>query len=64
MVILPGLALTAGVTWIWGRTTERWGTPIVEGQTNAAIAETWPWVVRGAALASALFIVWRSQRRP
>ncbi|WP_406200992.1 hypothetical protein OG331_27625 [Streptomyces sp. NBC_01017] len=64
VVILPGLALTAGVTWIWGRTTERWGTPIVEGQTNAAIAETWPWVVRGAALASALFIVWRSQRRP
>ncbi|MGW1953831.1 hypothetical protein ACWCPI_13915 [Streptomyces sp. NPDC001920] len=63
VVILPGLSLTAGVVWLWGRTTGRWGEPIAEGQTNAAIGETWPWVVRGAALASALFIVWRSQRR-
>ncbi len=30
---------------------------------NDAISETWPWVVRGAAVASALFLVWRSQRR-
>ncbi|MFE9022064.1 hypothetical protein ACFYNL_26375 [Streptomyces sp. NPDC007808] len=63
VVILPGLSFTAGVVWLWGRTTGRWGEPIAEGQTNAAIGETWPWVVRGAALASALFIVWRSQRR-
>ncbi|KUM72355.1 hypothetical protein [Streptomyces curacoi] len=64
VVILPGLSLTAGVLWLWGRTNGRWGDPIAEGQTNAAISETWPWVVRGAAVASALFIVWRSQRRP
>ncbi|MFJ8633900.1 hypothetical protein [Streptomyces sp. NPDC093568] len=64
VMILPGLSLTAGAVWIWGRVNERWGDPIAEGQTNAAIAETWPWVVRGAAVASALFIVWRSQRRP
>ncbi|MER5943075.1 hypothetical protein ABT121_37960 [Streptomyces sp. NPDC001928] len=63
VVILPALSLTAGVTWLWGRTNGRWGAPIAEGQTNAAISETWPWVLRGAALASALFIVWRSQRR-
>ncbi|MGI5376309.1 hypothetical protein ACQEV2_19025 [Streptomyces sp. CA-251387] len=62
VVILPGLSLTAGVVWLWGRTNGRWGTPITEGQTNAALAETWPWVVRGAAVASALFIVWRSQK--
>ncbi|MFE6172926.1 hypothetical protein [Streptomyces sp. NPDC056464] len=62
VVVLPGLALTAGVVWLWGRTNGRWGDPIAEGQTNAAISDTWPWVVRGAALASALFIVWRSQR--
>jgi hypothetical protein len=30
---------------------------------NEALAETWPWVVRGAAVASALFITWRSQKR-
>lgn len=28
-----------------------------------AMAETWPWVVRAAAVASALYLVWRSQRR-
>ncbi|MDO0913930.1 hypothetical protein QQM39_24795 [Streptomyces sp. DT2A-34] len=64
VVILPGLSLTAGVVWLWGRTEGRWGTPIAEGHMNAALSETWPWVLRGAAVASALFIVWRSQKRP
>ncbi|MGW6732613.1 hypothetical protein [Streptomyces sp. NPDC055013] len=62
VVILPGLALTAGVAWLWGRTDGRWGDPIAEGHMNAALSDTWPWVLRGAAVASALFIVWRSQR--
>ncbi|MCD7441312.1 hypothetical protein K4B79_24195 [Streptomyces lincolnensis] len=63
VVILPSLSLAAGVLWLWGRTEGRWGTPIPEGHMNAAIGETWPWVVRGAAVTSALFLVWRSQRR-
>ncbi|WP_031478860.1 hypothetical protein [Streptomyces bicolor] len=63
VMIIPALSLTAGVTWLWGRTNGRWGDPIAEGQANAAIAETWPWVLRGAAVASALFIVWRSQKQ-
>ncbi|MFF5498296.1 hypothetical protein [Streptomyces aquilus] len=63
VMYLPGLALTAGIGWLWGRTEGRWGEPIAEGQMNAAVADTWPWVVRGAAVASALFVVWRSQRR-
>ncbi|MGW7660176.1 hypothetical protein [Streptomyces sp. NPDC054756] len=63
VVILPGLSLTAGVVWLWGRATGRWGEALLPDQTNAAVVETWPWVVRGAAVASALFIVWRSQRR-
>ncbi|KMS74708.1 membrane protein [Streptomyces viridochromogenes] len=63
VVILPGLSLTAGVVWLWGRTNGRWGDPIAEGHMNAALSETWPWVLRGAAVASALFIVWRSQRQ-
>lgn len=62
VVIIPGLALTGGVMWLWGRTQGRWGTPIAEGHMNAAITETWPWVIRGAAVASALFLIWRSQR--
>ncbi|MCL8015104.1 hypothetical protein [Streptomyces sp. AS02] len=63
VVILPALSLTAGITWLWGRTNGRWGDPIAEGQMNAALSDTWPWVLRGAAVASALFIVWRSQKQ-
>ncbi|MDH6628889.1 hypothetical protein M2271_006724 [Streptomyces sp. LBL] len=63
VVILPGLSVTAGAVWLWGRTEGRWGRPIAQDHMNAAISETWPWVVRGAAVASALFLVWRSQRR-
>ncbi|WP_405871662.1 MULTISPECIES: hypothetical protein [unclassified Streptomyces] len=60
---MPSLALTAGIVWLWGRNDGRWGTPIAQGHMNDAIAETWPWVVRGAAVLSALYLVWRSQRR-
>lgn len=63
VMFLPGLALTAGIVWLWGRTEGRWGDPIAEGHMNDAVADTWPWVVRGAAVASALFLVWRSQRQ-
>ncbi|MFD8520311.1 hypothetical protein ACFV2D_09875 [Streptomyces capillispiralis] len=64
VVVLPGLSVTAGIVWLWGRTEGRWGTPIADGHMNAAVSETWPWVVRAAALTTALFLVWRSQRRP
>jgi hypothetical protein len=60
---LPGLAVTAGLVWLWGRNTGRWGEPIADGRMSDAISTTWPWVVRGAAVASALFVVWRSQRQ-
>ncbi|MFF7312820.1 hypothetical protein [Streptomyces sp. NPDC008137] len=63
VMVLPGLALTSGLVWLWGRMNGRWGTPIAEGHMNDAVSETWPWVVRGAAVASALFLVWRSQRQ-
>ncbi|MGW3109148.1 hypothetical protein [Streptomyces sp. NPDC001100] len=60
---LPTAAVAAGIVWLWGRNTGRWGTPIAQGHMNDAISETWPWVVRGAAVASALYLVWRSQRQ-
>jgi hypothetical protein len=63
VVFLPSLSFTAGLVWLWGRNEGRWGEPIAQGHMNDAVAETWPWVVRGAAVASALFLVWRSQRR-
>ncbi|MGW6542010.1 hypothetical protein ACWGBH_04010 [Streptomyces massasporeus] len=62
VVILPSLSVAGGLLWLWGRMNGRWGDPIADGHMNAAVAQTWPWVVRGAAVASALFLVWRSQR--
>jgi hypothetical protein len=62
VLVLPGLSATAGIVWLWGRANGRWGTPIAEGHMNDAMAQTWPWVVRGAAVTSALYLVWRSQR--
>ncbi|MFD8304287.1 hypothetical protein ACFV29_18360 [Streptomyces sp. NPDC059690] len=63
VVGMPGLAVTAGVVWLWGRNDGRWGDPIARGHMNDAISQTWPWVVRGAAVLSALYVVWRSQRK-
>ncbi|MGW7079348.1 hypothetical protein [Streptomyces sp. NPDC054866] len=60
---LPGLSVAAGITWLWGRNEGRWGDHIPEGHMSDAMAETWPWVVRGAAVASALYLLWRSQRQ-
>ncbi|MFI6940565.1 hypothetical protein ACIBI4_14935 [Streptomyces sp. NPDC050418] len=59
---VPGLAVASGLVWLWGRVEGRWGQPIGDEAMGAAVQETIPWVVRGAAAASALFLVWRSQR--
>ncbi|MFJ4697109.1 HAAS signaling domain-containing protein [Streptomyces sp. NPDC088768] len=59
---IPALSLAAGAVWLWGRGEGRWGAPLARGEWNAAIADTWPSVVRIAAISSALFLVWRSQR--
>ncbi|MEG3627427.1 hypothetical protein [Streptomyces poriticola] len=58
---LPGLVAAAGIVWLWGRTDGRWGDPIVQGQMSTAVADTWPWVLRGAALASALYLIHRAR---
>ncbi|MGW0971736.1 hypothetical protein [Streptomyces sp. NPDC002516] len=63
VLVLPGLSAAAGIVWLWGRSNGRWGAPVAAGHMNEAMAQTWPFVVRGAAVASALYLVWRSQRR-
>ncbi|MGW7565580.1 hypothetical protein ACWGJV_04785 [Streptomyces tendae] len=59
---LPGTVAAAGVVWLWGRTEGRWGDPVAEGHMNDAITDTWPWVLRTAAVATALYLLWRSRR--
>ncbi|MFF9913812.1 hypothetical protein [Streptomyces sp. NPDC013457] len=64
VVVLPVLAATAGVVWLWGRVQGRWGEPVEQGgeAMGAALSETWPWTVKAAALASAAFLLWRARR--
>ncbi|GGW66148.1 membrane protein [Streptomyces lucensis JCM 4490] len=63
VMVLPGSAVAAGAVWLWGRNDGRWGEPIARGHMADAVAQTWPWVVRGAAVASAVYLAWRSQRK-
>ncbi|MCT4356839.1 hypothetical protein M5362_27335 [Streptomyces sp. Je 1-79] len=64
VVVLPLLAATAGAVWLWGRVEGRWGEPVAVGGEGmgAAVSETWPWTLKGAAIASALFLLWRARR--
>ncbi|MET9515429.1 hypothetical protein [Streptomyces sp. NPDC002994] len=60
---LPGLVALGGFVWLWGRTEGRWGEPIAQGAMGDAISGVWPVVLRTAAVASALYLVWRARRR-
>ncbi|MBW1597081.1 hypothetical protein [Streptomyces sp. JJ38] len=59
---VPGAVVGAGTAWLWGRLAGHWGEPIPEGTLGEAVKDTYPWCVRAAALASALFLVWRARR--
>lgn len=59
---LPIVAVVGGGVWLWGRMTERWGETIADDAMGEAISQTWPVVVRVAAVSSALFLIWRSRR--
>ncbi|WP_426365279.1 hypothetical protein [Streptomyces sp. E-08] len=64
VLVIPGLSAATGILWLWGRVEGRWGEAVAPGgeAMGAAVSETWPWVLRGAAVASALFLLWRSRR--
>ncbi|MEU4208402.1 hypothetical protein AB0F13_00120 [Streptomyces sp. NPDC026206] len=59
---VPGLVAAGGLVWLWGRVNGRWGEPIPQGEMGAALSETWPVVVKVAAVASAVFVLWRARR--
>ncbi|MFI5985427.1 hypothetical protein ACIBEA_31785 [Streptomyces sp. NPDC051555] len=60
---LPGVVFAGAVVWVWGRMNGHWGDPIVDGHLGEAFQGMWPWLVRGAAVASALHLAWRARRR-
>lgn len=62
VLVLPGLVATAAMVWVWGRLDGRWGEPIPEDGLGEVIKDAWPVVVRTAAVASALFLLWRARR--
>jgi len=59
---IPGLAALGLLVWLWGRDAGRWGTPIVQGQLDQAIVDGLPTTIRLAAVASALYVLWRARR--
>ncbi|KIX77135.1 integral membrane protein, partial [Streptomyces sp. MBRL 601] len=60
---IPALTLLGGAVWLWGRTEGRWGEPIPEAGMADAITGLWPVLLRTAAVASAVFLLWRARRR-
>ncbi|MFJ4779343.1 hypothetical protein [Streptomyces sp. NPDC088762] len=59
----PGVVLTGALVWLWGRMNGKWGESLAEDQLSGVLQGMWPWLLRGAALASVLYLVWRARRR-
>lgn len=59
---LPGVVVAGAFVWVWGRTDGRWGEPLAEDAVGDAMTAVWPVAVRVAAVASALYLVWRARR--
>ncbi|AUH42402.1 hypothetical protein [Streptomyces sp. CMB-StM0423] len=60
---VPGTVGAAGLVWLWGRSQERWGEPLKEGTLGQEFSDMLPTLVRFAAVASTLFLLWRARRR-
>ncbi|MFF8554038.1 hypothetical protein ACF058_14505 [Streptomyces sp. NPDC015501] len=60
---LPATVAAGALVWVWGRMEGRWGEPIREGAMRDVMLDAWPVVIRVAAVASALYLVWRARRR-
>ncbi|MFF3745240.1 hypothetical protein [Streptomyces kronopolitis] len=61
---VPGIVVGGLVVWLWGRFAGRWGAPIAHGRLGPEMLDGLPGMIRVAAVASALFLVWRMRRVP
>lgn len=59
---IPGAAAAGLVVWVWGRDTGKWGDPIPQGHMGQAFQDGYPATIRIAAVASALYLLWRARR--
>ncbi|MEE4425193.1 hypothetical protein [Streptomyces bugieae] len=59
---VPGTVVGGLLVWLWGRFDGRWGEPIAQGRLGQELMAALPGVVRVAAVASALFLLWRMRR--
>ncbi|MFF3216470.1 hypothetical protein ACFYYB_38355 [Streptomyces sp. NPDC002886] len=60
---LPGVVFSGAVVWLWGRLNGRWGDPLADAALSGTFRDLLPWLVRAAAVSSALYLLWRSRRR-
>ncbi|MCB5912301.1 hypothetical protein, partial [Streptomyces pinistramenti] len=59
---VPGILVGGMLIWLWGRLDGRWGAPIAPGQLGHELLDALPGMVRIAAVASSLFLLWRMRR--
>ena len=59
---MPGLVAAGTMVWLWSRLEELRSDPNADGAMGEVLNETYPWVLRAAAGASALFLLWRARR--
>ncbi|MGW5402536.1 hypothetical protein [Streptomyces sp. NPDC003952] len=60
---LPGVVFAGAVVWLWGRLNGRWGAALASEALSGTFQDLLPWLARAAAVASALYLLWRSRRR-
>lgn len=60
---VPGTVAAGGLVWLWGRNEGRWGEQLKEGTMGQAYEDMFLDLVRLAAVASTLFLLWRARRR-
>ncbi|MDT0305444.1 hypothetical protein RM780_00495 [Streptomyces sp. DSM 44917] len=59
---MPGVVVGGWLLWLMARAGGYWGEPLADGQAEDLFADHLPWLVRGAALASAAFLLYRARR--
>ncbi|MGW9041775.1 hypothetical protein ACWGQL_04280 [Streptomyces lydicus] len=59
---VPGTAVGGLVAWMWGRFDGRWGEPLAQGRLGPDLLAALPATARVAAVASALYLLWRMRR--